>query len=158
PVPVSVVPGTGRFTLRPDSAIYADAAAAPVAEYLAEVLGAMTGHPTAVGPAASAPPPGSVVLAAGAADAQLGSEGHALSVTDTALTLSAPAPAGLMRGVQTLRQLLAPGVDGWTVPRGQIRDYPRFPYRGVMLDVARHFFPVPAVRRLIDLAALHKLN
>jgi hexosaminidase len=69
--------------------------------------------------------------------------------------LAAATPAGLFRGAQTLRQLAS--VDG-SIPAGRITDRPRFAYRGVMLDVARHFFPVADVKRLIDVAALLKLN
>jgi hexosaminidase len=72
----------------------------------------------------------------------------------------------LFYAVQTLRQLLPPavyslqpvtGVD-WTVPCVEITDYPRFSWRGLLIDPARHFIPVDDVKRFIDLMALHKFN
>jgi hexosaminidase len=79
--------------------------------------------------------------------------------------IRAQSPAGLFHGVQTLRQLLPTAVERrsaqpgpWVVPGGRIVDYPRFGYRGVMLDVARHFFPVATVKRYIDQMALYKVN
>lgn len=158
PKPVSVVPNSETFTVAHGVEIHADAVAMEVARYLADVLRAATGFQLPVRAPSGDAGAGSIRLVPGITDVQLGREGYELSATESLLTLSAPAPAGLVRGVQTLRQLLAPGQAGWTVPGGHIRDYPRFPYRGLMLDVARHFFPVPAVRRLIDLAALHKIN
>ena len=81
------------------------------------------------------------------------------------VVIRANQPAGLFAGVQTLLQLLPPAVLGptvragpWTVPGGTIVDYPRFAYRGAMLDVARHFFTVAQVKRYIDEIALYKIN
>jgi N-acetyl-beta-hexosaminidase len=80
--------------------------------------------------------------------------------------LRAAEPAGLFYGVQTLRQLLpvavfstqrAEGVQ-WTVPCVTVRDYPRFSYRGMLIDPARHFIPVADVKHFIDAIALHKFN
>ncbi|NNH03316.1 family 20 glycosylhydrolase [Microbacterium ulmi] len=66
--------------------------------------------------------------------------------------------AGLFYGVQTLGQLIAKTGDGWTIPAVEIEDAPRFTYRGVMLDVARHFHGVDTVKAYIDRAAGLKLN
>ena len=84
------------------------------------------------------------------------------------MRLVAGEPAGLFRGVQTLRQLLPAAIESaqsaagvpkaWTVPAGRIVDRPRFAYRGAMLDVARHFFTVKETQQFIDLLALYKLN
>ncbi|XVV10450.1 beta-N-acetylhexosaminidase [Actinoplanes sp. CA-131856] len=91
-------------------------------------------------------------------------EGYALTCTPTSLEIVGGSAAGVFRGAQTLRQLLpaaalrrAGDVD-WNVPAVTITDQPRFAWRGVMLDVARHFMPVPDVLRFLDLAAFHKLN
>ncbi|MGH3266070.1 MAG: beta-N-acetylhexosaminidase, partial [Trebonia sp.] len=82
------------------------------------------------------------------------------------LRLTASTQAGLFYGVQTIRQLLPPlaleadpppGIR-WELPCVEIDDAPRFAWRGVMLDVARHFMPKEFVYRLLDLMALHKLN
>jgi len=80
--------------------------------------------------------------------------------------IEAATRAGVFYGCQTLRQLFPPAVEGagridgvdWVLPAVSVEDRPRFPWRGMMLDVARHFFPVGDVKRWIDLAAHHKLN
>ena len=92
---------------------------------------------------------------------QLGGEGYYLRIAPDGILLEARQPAGLFYAVQTLRQLLPPsgkGHTGVTLPAGEIIDYPRFAWRGAMLDVARHFFAVEDVKRYIDLLAQYKMN
>ena len=96
----------------------------------------------------------------------MGDEGYQLSITSDSIRLVANRPAGLFHGIQTIRQLLPVqiesemGVDRntWEVPAQTITDWPRFAWRGAMLDVARHFFTVREVEQYIDLLALYKLN
>jgi hexosaminidase len=109
-------------------------------------------------PAAGAEP-------AGAAPDGGGAEGYRLDVTADGVLIRARTATGLFYGVQTLRQLLPPAIESgtvrpgpWTVPGGSITDRPRFPYRGAMLDVSRHFFPVADVRRFVDHLARYKIN
>ncbi|WP_257028575.1 beta-N-acetylhexosaminidase [Micromonospora purpureochromogenes] len=97
--------------------------------------------------------------------AELGAEGYRLAVTPTGVRISADTATGLFHGMQTLRQLLPAAVESlspvaarWVVPGGVIVDRPRFPYRGAMLDVSRHFFGVADVLRVIDHLARYKLN
>jgi hexosaminidase len=87
-------------------------------------------------------------------------EGYELEVTRRGVRLEAPGPAGVFYGLQTLGQLLRPGVSAGapTIPRVDIDDQPRFEYRGMHLDVGRHFFPVSFVKRYIDLLAAYKMN
>jgi len=94
-------------------------------------------------------------------------EAYSLAVGFSGVELAADTPEGLFRGVQTLRQLLPAPIekigDGvvagpWTAPGVRIEDRPRWRWRGSMLDVARHFLPVQAVKRHIDLACRYKLN
>ncbi|BDV29942.1 beta-N-acetylhexosaminidase [Microbacterium terricola] len=92
------------------------------------------------------------------ADAALGAEGYRLTVDAFGLRAEAASEAGLFYARQTLTQLVAPSGDGWVVPAVAITDVPRFAYRGVMLDVARHFFPVETVEAYIDRAAALKFN
>jgi hexosaminidase len=82
-------------------------------------------------------------------------ESYRLIVSDSVVALSAPTHAGLFYGIQTLHQLAA---DGGELPSIEIRDEPRFGYRGMHLDVVRHTFPVAAIKRLIDEMARLKLN
>lgn len=94
-------------------------------------------------------------------------EAYRLQVDEQKIVIRAGAPAGAFYALQTLRQLLpadfeasnrAREVLGWPVPCTRIEDAPRFPYRGMHLDVGRHFFPVDFIKKYIDLLALHKFN
>jgi len=98
----------------------------------------------------------------------LGQEGYELEISPSKISLLANRNAGLFYGVQTLFQLLPPlapeteqGLQdnqSITLPCLRIVDEPRFPYRGMHLDVGRHFFPKPFIKRYIDLLAMHKFN
>ena len=139
----------------------ASAEAAGVARYLAATFAVSTGFGLAIG----ADPTADAIVLALDGDSALGSEGYELTVTERGVRISAAAPAGLFYGVQTLRQLLPPAIERpelqrerWTIATGAIRDYPRYHWRGAMLDVSRHFFGVEDVKRFIDLMAAWKLN
>jgi hexosaminidase len=106
------------------------------------------------------------VLTTREAQPTLATEGYTLSVTPGRVVIRAGGSAGLFYGVQSLLQLLPPevlapnpvqGID-WTVPCVQIEDRPRFPWRGFLLDVGRHFFNPAEIKQVLDLMALHKLN
>jgi len=138
--------------------------AAPVGEYLAASLRPATGCRLPVAAGGAPADAGDVSLQL-VTDDRLGVEGYGLEVTQDAVTLRANRPAGLFRGVQTLRQLLPAAIDSpsrqpgpWRVPGGRIVDHPRFAWRGAALDVARHFFGVEEVKRYLDLLVLYKLN
>ncbi|HLP77610.1 MAG TPA: beta-N-acetylhexosaminidase, partial [Candidatus Paceibacterota bacterium] len=98
--------------------------------------------------------------------ANLGAEGYELSVAPSGVVISAPTQAGLFYGVQTLLQLLPPEVFSatavkkfkWEIPCVKITDAPRFPWRGLMVDVSRHFLTKEELKRMLDVMALHKLN
>jgi N-acetyl-beta-hexosaminidase len=169
PAPVSVTPAPGvTNTLSASTTIYTEPGSAPaagIAGYLATLLRRSTGYPMPVADAPSVPPNDGIALLLSGAPAGVGAEGYQLDVTAVSVVVRANQPAGLFAGVQTLRQLLPPEVESatvqpgpWTVAGGRIVDHPRFPHRGAMLDVARHFFPVPTVERYIDEIALYKVN
>ncbi len=88
-------------------------------------------------------------------DPALGPEEYVLEVGDRGVSISAAGPKGHFYGRQTLRQLT--GADG-KAPAVRIEDSPRFRWRGLHLDVSRHFFPVPFIKKYIDLLAAYKLN
>jgi hexosaminidase len=92
-----------------------------------------------------------------ALDSSLGEEEYRIDVDARGVLVEAGAPAGAFWAVQTLLQLPSPG-DEQHVPAVAVHDAPRFAYRGAMLDVARHFFPVADVERYIDRIASLKLN
>lgn len=93
-------------------------------------------------------------------------EGYRLSVKPERVVITASTAQGLFYGVQTLRQLLPAELEGrmpinrriWPIPAVEVRDAPRYAYRGMHLDVARSFFPKAFIKRYIDLLAMHKLN
>lgn len=96
----------------------------------------------------------------------LGREGYELKVSPDGIQITANTAQGAFYGLQTLLQLLPPAIFdtsanldiAWTVPEVHITDVPRFAYRGLHLDVARHYFPVSFIKRYLDLMALHKMN
>ncbi|MCX6251042.1 MAG: family 20 glycosylhydrolase [Bacteroidetes bacterium] len=94
-------------------------------------------------------------------------EGYELKVTTENILITGGGPAGVFYGVQTLLQLLPPEIYSkektspsvkWEVPCILVRDHPRYPYRGMHLDVSRHFFSVEFVKHYIDLIAMYKMN
>ena len=97
---------------------------------------------------------------------QFGTEGYKLKVTPERISIRAADLPGLFYGVQTLRQLLPVEVYGserieperWSVPCVTITDYPRFKWRGLLVDPARHFIPKADMLRFLDIMALHKFN
>ena len=86
-------------------------------------------------------------------------ESYTLSVTSQRIEIRATSGAGLFYGMQTLLQLAQPsGAGSYSIASVEIEDTPRFAYRGMHLDVVRHFFPVEFIKKYIDYLALHKLN
>src|ERR1035437_3676020 len=85
-------------------------------------------------------------------------ESYALNVDAAGAKLDAPTPLGAMHGLQTLLQLAAWGPKGWEIPAAAIQDTPRFPWRGLMIDVSRHFMPLEQLEREMDGMAAVKLN
>ncbi|MGB8260076.1 MAG: family 20 glycosylhydrolase [Terracidiphilus sp.] len=85
-------------------------------------------------------------------------ESYTLSVDPAGAKLDAPTPLGAMHGLQTLLQLAEWGAKGWEIPAVEIHDAPRFPWRGLMIDVSRHFMPLDQLERQIDGMAAVKLN
>jgi hexosaminidase len=167
PIPALAQFTAQTFTLRPDSKIVMTGDSAEVfwvASFLAARLRPATGFELPVR-MQSRPESGDVLLEVAEAPG-LGEEGYELSATPETVTLRAAGNAGLFYAAQTLRQMFPPEIESgleqpglaWTVQCGQIRDVPRYAWRGMMLDVGRHFFPPSTVKRLIDLLAYHKIN
>jgi hexosaminidase len=165
PAPVEVHPqADAAFRLCPQTVVQATGAARAVADQLAQALRPATGYALPVVP--STPRPRSTIsLLLGPAEALLGDEGYRLSVDSKAVTIRANTPAGLFAGTQTLRQLLPVEIDAatrqrriWTVPGGSILDYPRFGYRGAMLDEARHFHTPDEIKAYVDEISRFKVN
>ena len=85
-------------------------------------------------------------------------ESYRLTVTERGIRLEADNPLGVIHGLQTLLQLAQPAPGGATVPVVIIEDAPRFPWRGLLIDVARHFMPVEVIKRNLDAMEAVKLN
>ncbi|HEX6872166.1 MAG TPA: beta-N-acetylhexosaminidase [Micromonosporaceae bacterium] len=186
PVPARVRRRATAFELGPRSEIQTFGEGADVVgQHLAELLRPATGFALPVSAEGAAGPspavaPGTITLALvdAASDDRVevvgtgpagdrwaaDPEGYRLDV-DALIVLRASAAAGLFRGIQTLRQLLPAAVERadvqpgpWLVPGASIEDWPRLPYRGLMLDVARRFLSMAEVKHLTELAARYKLN
>ncbi|MBK9388937.1 MAG: beta-N-acetylhexosaminidase [Bacteroidetes bacterium] len=168
PKPVSVTATGDYFCLGEKASIYIQGETAELMQtgnYLAERLRPATGFPLEVRTTTEEPGKGNIFLTLSGADASVGDEGYILSVTKKLITISAKKPAGLFNGIQTLRQLFPASIDmstkqdfDWHISGGTITDYPAYNYRGVMLDVTRHFFSVEDVKRYIDLVSAYKIN
>jgi hexosaminidase len=98
-------------------------------------------------------------------DANLPDEGYHFQVDSQEIRIFALNDPGIFYGIQTLRQLLPPAVEqgvntlvGHKIQAVNIEDYPRFEWRGMHLDVSRHFFSLEFVKKYIDMIALHKMN
>jgi len=165
PRPAHVTVQPGAFTLRAGTVIVTDRALRKVGELLADYLFPATGLRLAVATAAPAGTP-AISIRLDSTLARLGDEGYRLDVSRSRVAIRAYRAAGAFYGIETLRQLLPPAIFrqaemagvAWSVPGIAIEDLPRFAWRGVHLDVARHFMPKEFVKKLIDLAALNKLN
>ena len=166
PRPVSVVTGNGTFLLTARTTLWADRADSAVARRFARDVAPATGFDLAVRVGDATSGSRIVFRRAAANDTTLGPEGYRLVVTPAAITITSSAPAGAFYATQTVRQLLpaevfrAAPIDGvhWTIPAVTIVDRPRFSWRGMHLDVSRHFMPKEFVKKYIDLLALHKMN
>ncbi|MDT0327528.1 beta-N-acetylhexosaminidase [Nocardiopsis lambiniae] len=161
PRPLQVVPGEENgLALTAATRVSADPEARGTLVWLQRELGAATGLPFSSGDEDSE------IRLSVDPSAGLGREGYRLIVDDEGAIVIGNDPAGVFYGAQTLRQLLpaaahrdAPiGDTDWTLPAVGVTDAPRFGWRGLMLDTARHFVPKREVLRYIDLLALHKLN
>lgn len=168
PAPVSVT-ATGRyFTINKNTKIYVDSDTGVLnstANYIAGILRASTGFEIPVKYRAAKPRKGSICLEITRDGAVQCDESYILNIDRKMLKLSASSPEGVFRGIQTIRQLLPakaesglPADGPWKIATGIITDKPLYSYRGLMLDVSRHFFRVEDVKRVIDMISLYKIN
>jgi hexosaminidase len=165
PKPFFSEPTGNYFKLTGSCKIITDQEGKSSGEYLAEKLSPATGMKLKATQEPDEQGEGDISLKIDPKDVSLGDEGYVLKVKSAGIELTALNPEGLFRGVQTLRQLLPASIESaeirneeWIIPTGVIRDHPRFVWRGVMLDVARHFFSVEDVKKYIDLTAFYKMN
>jgi hexosaminidase len=166
PEPVMIQAKTGVYVLSQKTAVIVpshDAAVLKVADYLIEKIRPATGYQlqkTATGPN------GIHLIINKTIDSKLGTEGYNLEVTTRMIEIKANTASGLFYAVQTLLQLMPPEIESslpihninWKIPAVRIEDYPRFAWRGLMLDVSRHFFPKEYIKNYIDQMSRYKYN
>lgn len=168
PQPQKIQQLDGAFQLNADTRLCTDSGSRKTADILTKRLRQSTGFPVprslkwfSSGPVANA-----IFLTTRNADPNLGPEGYELSVSTNSILIRASTQAGLFYGGQTLLQLLptsvfssnaVTGVD-WKIPALHITDWPRFKWRGYMLDVSRHFYTKSEVEQMLDAMALYKIN
>jgi hexosaminidase len=165
PRPAHMTVQPGAFALTAGTVIVTDRALRGLGELLGDYLFPATGLRLAVRTAAPAATP-VISIRLDSSFARLGEEGYRLDASPSRVAIRAYRAAGAFYGIQTLLQLFPPAVfrqakvEGvaWRIPAIAIEDLPRFAWRGVHLDVARHFMPKEFVKKYIDLAVLHKLN
>jgi hexosaminidase len=149
--PAFALTATSRIVLNNDEQL-------PVGEHLANGLRTLTGFALPLSVERARAGDISLNLAAGEAPAGHRDEGYTLVVDESGVRIGADTTAGLFWGAQSLTQLFAAAATAWAVPAMTIVDYPRYAYRGAMLDVARHFFSVDIIKRYLDELSLLKVN
>ncbi|WP_234735158.1 glycoside hydrolase family 20 protein [Tellurirhabdus bombi] len=139
-----------------------------IADLFTNQLNASSGLKVAVRNSNKMALPGNLISFQPSQDASIGEEGYRIDIKPEVVTIEALNPKGFFYAVQSLMQLLPSEVFrgsvntqmviDWAIPSCRIEDKPRYSYRGLHLDVSRHFMPVAFVKKYIDLIALHKMN
>lgn len=159
PEPVKMEVYKGSFTIDNDACIYFDAKnplLAKHANYFVDVISSISGLKLNKRKNKEQ----SQVRLLIAPDKLIGDEGYHLTIDEKGITISANTDKGVFYGLQSLLQLLPASRNNVTLqlPLLKVTDYPRFKWRGMMLDVSRHFFSAEAVKSYIDLLAMYKMN
>ena len=161
PIPRSVIVGTGSLDLNSDAGVHLTDPNDSKTQEVFDIWAAPYRKSGALALSESGDSDSAIKVGI---DGQGAAESYRLSVTTEGITLNAADYAGLFYGLQTLSQLMPPDavtnsdVSSFDLPVLEIDDAPRFTYRGVHLDVARHFFPPEFIKHYIDLLALYKIN
>jgi hexosaminidase len=167
PKPTKAVAVVGNFTITNKTVIYVEIPEARIAAKALSDKLKIDGTSVKIEDLNKSKTDNNVIFFLKTDDTALGTEGYRLSITSNQINIRANTPQGMFYAVQSLLQLLPTDIfsittikkkGGWKVPCADIEDKPRFSYRGLHLDVSRHFFPVSFVKKYIDLLALHKMN
>ncbi len=166
PQPVSIVTGAGNYVLPFSTTIIIpqNEEVKKTVQRFADQLSFSTSHRITVKEGTTALPKSIFISLSN--DNSIPKEGYRLKVTTTGISLIAAEPSGIFYGIQTLLQLFPKEIESksarlrkvWSIPALTIEDSPRFGWRGLMLDVSRHFFTVPQVKEFIDQMAKYKFN
>jgi hexosaminidase len=156
PIPWKTTPGTGRMAITAgfhgSAAGCQDSRAQDAARRLEARIRRQGGFSAVT---SSDPRPG---LAAVCSEPASDDESYQLDVAPEGARLMARSALGVLHGMETFAQLMEPSADGFSAPAIHIEDHPRFAWRGLMLDVSRHWMPVEVVLRNLDAMAAVKLN
>lgn len=161
PMPVSVTYNPGNFILTKKTRIIVFSKSKEIwdiANYLSEQLNILCDLQPAV---ISSTAPQSDVIVLQTTEKSGSQEAYTLHASSEKIVIDGSSPAGIFYGVQTLIQMAYPQYqdkDKIIIPNVAIEDQPGFQWRGMHLDVSRHFFPVEFVKKMIDMLALHKMN
>jgi hexosaminidase len=167
PKPTKLVATTGSFTISSKTVIYVETDEARLAAKALYDKLKIDGTIGKIDNLNNSRTDNNVIFFLKTDDTALGTEGYRLNITQNQINIRANTPQGMFYAVQSLLQLLPPDIfspipqkkrGGWKVPCADIEDKPRFSYRGLHLDVSRHFFPVSFVKKYIDMLAVHKMN
>ncbi|MFN0216452.1 MAG: family 20 glycosylhydrolase [Saprospiraceae bacterium] len=169
PLPQNIEARKGTFTLKKDTRIYTpenQGAWELPAQYLMAMTATSTGYRLVSQPLKKFKEAKGNAIYFVQDEGIVSEEGYSLEIKSNAVVIRAKTAAGAFYAVQTLRQLMPPEFGGtrsygsvkWTAPNCLIQDAPRFVYRGMHLDVGRHFFPPVFVKKYIDMLAMHKFN
>jgi hexosaminidase len=156
PKPVSLQMASGRFIINSETTVSSSSNLENEGTYLADLLSHLSNTKISYQTGTT----GNIQLKID--DSIENIEGYTVLVNYDTIVISGKTGKGVFYGIQTLKQLMPPATENKaseiTIPSVTINDYPRFGYRGMHLDVARHFFPVQFVKKYIDLIAMHKMN
>lgn len=157
PQPVQVTQNVGSFEINPQTSLVVTSKEdKPTADFLNKYLSEYYGFKLAIVKKADK---NTIKLTSGKLIAGLKSEGYTLKSDKNRVVIDGNSPVGTFYGMQTLIQLLpVEKSNNLKIASVDVKDEPRFVYRGAMLDVGRHFFPVSFVKKYIDYLALHKMN
>jgi hexosaminidase len=158
PEPVAIEKGTGGFTISSETKIVLGN---DVPEYLGNYLSEILSSSSAKGSKPERSEKArmrAVNLLLDGKREDIGDEGYRFVSAKKGITISAASPGGLFYGIQTMRQLMKQNSKGFTVTAVSVTDYPRFRWRGYLLDPARHFRTKDEIKRYIDLIALCELK
>jgi hexosaminidase len=164
PQPVKVTLNSGNFTIKKNTVIYSKSKESEaVAKYLSDQLNAVTGLSVHIKEGTGK---GISLVIPETEEKALGKEGYRLNITPLSIEIAANNSIGIFYGIQTLLQMLPPQMKNSALQDGgeqkiqcaEIEDIPRFKWRGLLLDVSRHFFTIDEVKRLIDQMSVYKFN
>lgn len=160
PLPNKVQQNQGAFVLTSNTSIgTTNPELLPAAEYLKGILSVATGYDIRVKEGK-----GDITLSTTATEGKEGA--YTLTAKSGQIEITGNSYNGVIAGIESLRQLFPPQIESkqvvdsvtWAIPAVQIEDAPRFEWRGIMLDVSRHFYTKEEVKELLDVMALYKMN